>query len=86
MQTLFGLLGFLFVIVYIVSTIAIYTYLKEKGEKASFLWLRIFMITYAHKYKRLTKEETGSVGFLFYTWILSINLALVCAILALFVF
>jgi len=86
MQTLFGFLGLLSVIVYVISTMAIYSYLKDKGEKVSFLWLRIFMISYANRYKKLTKEETGNVGYLFYLWIVSINLALIFAILALFIF
>lgn len=86
MQNLFGFIGILSVIVYVVSTVMIYVHLKNKGEKVSFLWLRFFMISYAEKYKKLTKDETGEIGYLFYIWLISINAALICAILALFIF
>ena len=86
MQTLIISIGFLSVIIYVVSTVMIFSKLKVRGEKVSFLWLRIFMISYAHKYKKLTREESGKVGYLFYLWIISINIALICAVLYLFVF
>ena len=85
MQTLFIAIGVLSVIVFLVSTIMIYSYLKDKDEKVSFLWIRLFMISYADKYKKLTKKETGKTGYLFYFWIISINLALISAILVLFI-
>jgi hypothetical protein len=37
---------------------------------------------YANKYKKITFEETGKVGKLFYHWLLAINTALVFAIAA----
>ena len=86
MENLFISIGILSVIVYVVSTLMIYSYLKDKGEKVSFLWLRLFMISYANRYKKLTKNETGKVGYLFYIWIVSINVALISAIFVLFIF
>ena len=85
MRNLFIAIGILSVLVYVVSTVMIYGYLKEKGEKVSFIWLRLFMISYANRYKNKTKNETGKVGYLFYVWIISVNAALVSAILVLFV-
>ena len=85
MQNLFIPIGILSLIIYIVSTLLIYSYLKDKGEKVSLIWLRLFMISYANKYKKLTKNETGKVGYLFYMWIISINVALISAILVLFI-
>ena len=85
MQTLFIAIGVLSVIVFLVSTIMIYSYLKDRDEEVSFLWIRLFMISYADKYKKLTKKETGKTGYLFYFWIISINLALISAILVLFI-
>jgi hypothetical protein len=84
-QNFFISIGIISVIVYVVSTIMIYGYLKAKGEKVSFIWLRLFMISYANRYKKLTKKETGKIGYLFYVWIISINVALICAILVLFI-
>ena len=37
---------------------------------------------YAFRYKKITRSETGKTGTLFYHWILSINLALVFAVIA----
>jgi len=85
MQNLFISIGILSVIVYVVSTVMIYDHLKDRGEKVSFLWLRLFMISYANRYKKLTKNETGKVGYLFYLWLVSINVALISAILILFI-
>jgi len=67
-------------------TIMIYDYLKKAGEKVSFLWLRSFMISNAGKYKRLTREKTGKTGPLYYIWIASINLALICIIITFLTF
>ncbi len=85
MQNLLISIRILSVLVYVVSTLMIYSYLKDKGEKVSFLWLRLFMISYANRYKKLTKNETGKVGYLFYLWIVSVNVALISAILVLFI-
>jgi hypothetical protein len=85
MHNLFISIGILSVIVYVVSTVMIFSHLKDRGEKVSFLWLRLYMISYANRYKKMTKNETGKVGYLFYVWIISINLALISAILVLFI-
>lgn len=69
------------VVLYIASTIMIYDYLKIAGEKVSFLWLRMFMIKNAGRYKELSREKSGKTGYLYYIWIASINLALICFIL-----
>ena len=37
---------------------------------------------YANKYKKITYEETGKVGKLFYHWLIAINTALVFAVVA----
>ena len=85
MENLFISIGILSVIVYVVSTLMMYSYLKDKGEKVSFIWLRLYMISYANRYKKLTKNETGKVGYLFYIWIVSINVALISLLLVLFI-
>ena len=69
------------VVTYVVVTIMIYDYLKKAGEKVSLLWLRLFMIKNTSRYKKLTKEKTGKTGPLYYIWIASINLALICVII-----
>ncbi len=69
------------VVLYIVSTIMIYDYLKKTGEKVSWLWLRFSMIPNVGKYKKLTIEKSGKTGPFYYIWIASINMALICVII-----
>lgn len=54
---------------------------SKRGVKINFLLIRLYIIKYMHQYKELTKKETGRVGPLFYPCIVSINLALVLAVL-----
>ena len=83
-EILLILLGMIAVSVYVVSTVMIYRCLEGRGEKiSSFIWIRFFMISYANRYKNLTKKETGKVGNLYYIWLISINIALVCVVLLL---
>ena len=81
MESIFFYLIILFVVVFVASTIMIYNYLKNNGEEVSFLWLRLKMISYANRYKDFTRKKTGKTGPLFYLWIISINLSLICLIL-----
>ncbi len=69
----------------VVISLIVYDSLKKRGIPVSFLWLRMMAPKYAFQYKKITKAETGSVGPLFYHWIVSINLALVFAIIVVFV-
>ena len=75
-------IGVLSIIIYIISTIMIYTFLEKRNEKIeNFIFIRLFIFLYVNKYKIITKNETGKVGYLFYSWLISINVALVCFIL-----
>ena len=65
--------------VYLISSIMIFDQLKKRHIKVSFIFLRFLIPFYAHKYKKITLNETGKVGPLFYYWIISINAALVFA-------
>lgn len=58
----------------------------KRGVKINIPLLRLFIIKYAHQYKQFTKEETGRVGTLFYLWIISINVALVCGLVGLAIY
>ena len=66
----------IFAVVFIISSILIYNYLKKRGENIHFIWLRFQMISNANKYAKYTKAEQGKTGPLFYWWVISINLAL----------
>ncbi len=63
-------------------SLIIYGALTNRGVPVSFIWLRLLAPKYAFQYKQVTQSETGKAGSLFYQWIISINLALVFAILA----
>ena len=67
---------------YTVSTILIFNELRKRGQKASFLFLNIMAPIYAYRYKAVTIKETGRAGRLFYSWVVSINLTLLLALLA----
>lgn len=69
---------------HVVATILIYDSLRRRGIPVSFLWLRLFAPKYAGQYKRITAQETGRTGPLFYHWVVSINVALVAAVTGMF--
>jgi hypothetical protein len=66
---------------FVFSTLLIYEALRRRGVSVSFLWLRALAPKYAHEYRAITRRETGRTGPLFYHWVVSINVALVSAIL-----
>ena len=74
-------IGVLAVLWYILTTMRIYEALRKRGMKVNFPFLKFFILKYVSQYKDITKKETGKVGSLFYHWIISINIALVVAIL-----
>ena len=65
---------------YVVTSIRIYEDLRRRNIPVSFLWLRVMIPKYAHQYKVITRRESGKVGPLFTHWIVSINLALILAL------
>ncbi len=63
----------------------IYDFVAKKGQKIeNFLFVGFYLLKWVNDYKNITKQETGSVGSLFYVWIISINLALVCFVILAF--
>ncbi len=69
----------------VVSAIAIASFLSKRGHKLSFLFFRILILKYIHQYAKITKEETGKRGGWFYSYIISMNLALIFAIIGLII-
>lgn len=68
---------------YVVFSMLIVHELQKRNVKINFFLLRLFLLKYANQYKQSTLQETGKVGSLFYGWLVSINAALVFAILGL---
>jgi len=64
---------------YIVSGIMIVSQLQKRKQKINFVFIKLMQPVYAHRYKKITLEETGKVGSLFYHWLVSVNIALIFA-------
>ena len=67
----------------IVSMIAMTSFVAERGTKINFFLYRIYIIKYVNQYKQITEAENGEPGPWFYSFIVSMNLALVCSIVGL---
>lgn len=67
----------------VVDMILIAVALDKRGIPVNMLLFRVLFFKYAEQYKRITREETGKVGPLFYSYIIAMNTALVCAVIGL---
>jgi len=76
-------LALVFVGLFIVFSIMIVNEVSKRGIKINFFLIRLYIIKYIHQYKKLTMEESGRVGPLYYPCVISVNLALVLAIVGL---
>ncbi len=76
-------LALVFVGLFVVFSIMIVHQLSRRGIKINFFLLRLYIIKYVHQYKQLTIKETGKPGPLYYPCIISVNLALVLAVVGL---
>jgi len=61
-------------------TIIIVSELQKRKVKINFFLLKLYIPKYVHQYKKITLEETGKVGGLYYWWVGSINLAWILAL------
>ncbi len=43
----------------------------------NFIWIRVLIIKYLGQYAKITREETGRVGPLFFHYVVPLNVALV---------
>ena len=81
---LLAVLAFIAVTWYIVSGIMIVSELQKRKQKINFIFIKVMLPVYAHRYKKITLNETGKVGTLFYHWVIAINSALVLGVAAIF--
>ena len=75
----FAVIAAIAVVWYIAASILIVNELMKRKHKIQFVIIRLMLPVYAHRYKRITIEETDKVGLLYYHWIYSINAALIFA-------
>ena len=61
----------------VTAAVLIAVHVSRRGSRVSFLWLRLMILKYLHEYARITREETGQVGPLFYHYVVPLNIALV---------
>ena len=78
----FAVIAFIAVGWYIVAGIKIVNELLKRKQKIQFIFINVMLPVYAHRYKKITMEETGKVGSLFYHWVISINVTLAFAVAA----
>ena len=76
-------LALIFVGLFVVLSIMITNEVSKRGIKINFFLLRLYIIKYIHQYKKLTLEEYGRVGPLYYPCVISVNLALILAVVGL---
>lgn len=80
MSNLFLTVAILSVAWGIVSAITIASFLSSRGIKINLLLFRVLVLRYLHQYHGITTQENGKPGPWFYSYIISMNLALVFAI------
>jgi hypothetical protein len=81
MSTLFFILALICVAWGIANSVMITSFLSKRGIKINHLLLRLFIIKYVSQYRKITMEETGKPGPLFYWSLTAWNLALLFAII-----
>ena len=54
---------------------------RRRGAKVSYVWLRLFILRYLFDYRRMTRQETGRTGLLFYHYVVPLNVALLLSII-----
>ena len=77
MGNLLLILALVCVGLFVVFSMMIVHQVSKRGVKINFFLLRLLIIKYIHQYRKMTVEETGKVGPLYYPCLVSVNLALV---------
>ena len=65
----------------VVASLLITRNLEQHGISVEFLWLRAKILIYLGEYRKITLEETGHVGLLFYHYVIPLCIALALAII-----
>jgi len=85
MANILLILALVFVGLFVIFSIMIVHEVSKRGIKINFFLLRLYIIKYIHEYKKITKQETGKAGPLYYLCIISVNLAWILAIAGLLI-
>mgnify|MGYP001561437285 CR=1 FL=1 len=79
---LFAVIAGIAIVWHIVLGAMIVNELMKRKQKIQFIIIKLMLPIYANRYKKITLEETGKVGSLFYQYVISANGALVFALAA----
>ena len=66
----------------VASAMVITRSLDQRGMPTPFPFLLLFLFRNLERFKTITRNETGKVGWLFYSYLVSMNAALVLAVIA----
>jgi hypothetical protein len=77
---LFLYLAIFLVLFNVVITMIIISELQKRKIKINFFLLRLYIPKHVQQYKKMTLEETGKIGSLYYWCVGSINLAWILAV------
>ncbi len=83
MSTAFLVVAILSALWGVVDFILIAVALEKRGIRVNMFLARIFFFRYLNQYKSATMKETGKVGQLYYSYVVAMTVALVCAVIGL---
>ena len=83
--TILIVIGILSALWGVIDSILIAVALDRRGIKVNMVLFRLFFLKYLSEYRRVTREETGRTGNLYYSFIISMNLALLLVVAALLI-
>ena len=81
MSDLFLILAVACIVFGVISSIFIIAFLSKRGIKINYPFIKVLIIKYVHQYRKITQQETGKPGPWFYSFVISMNLALTFAII-----
>ena len=64
----------------VVSSIVITAFLARRGVKINYVFIKVMILKYVYQYRKITMQENGRPGPWFYSYVISMNLALVLVI------
>ncbi len=65
----------------VVSSIVITAFLARRGVKINYVFIKVLILKYIYQYRKITMQENGRPGPWFYSYIVSMNLALILVII-----
>ena len=66
----------------VVAAILLTRWLDQRGLTTPFPFIMLFLFRNLGRYKEITRRETGTVGPLFYSYVIPINTALALVLIA----